>query len=181
VSPARFFTDAAAIARAFDATFTEAPRTVAEDTEELLGAAVAGGSYFLRLRDVKGLFSRPKIVPVPSPVPEFVGVMGLRGTVVPIYGLGALLGHGGPIDDLSWVLLVGEGSTRVGLGAREFTGYLRLERQAIATAPERGGLVRETARVGPHLRGVVDVEAVVAALRERVRSSSGMGSGNKET
>ena len=184
------FSDAAAIGRAFDRTFAEAPRTVAEDTEDLLGASVGGGSYLLRLRDVSGLAARPKVVPLPSPVTEFIGVMGLRGSVVPVYSLGALLGHPSLSEDPAWVFLIGERSATVGLGAREFTGYLRLARRAFAAAPasERGGLVRETARNGQHLRGVIDVGAVVVSLQERVRSLSGVGigigsgtaSGNKE-
>ena len=176
------FADAAAIGRAFDRSFDEAPRTVAEDTEDLLGASVDGGSYFLRLRDLTGLAARPRVVPLPSPVTEFIGVMGLRGSVVPVYSLGALLGHPSLSEDPAWVFLIGERSATVGLGAREFTGYLRLARGAIAAEPvsERGGLVRETARDGQHLRGVIDVGAVVASLQERVRSLIGIGSGNKE-
>lgn len=180
------FADAAAIRRAFDQSFAEAPRPWAEDTEELLGASVDGGSYLLRLREVTGLSARPRLVPIPSPMTEFIGVMGLRGSVVPVYSLGALLGHPSLAEDPAWVFLIGQGGATLGLGAREFTGHLRLARGAIAAQPgsDRSGLVRETARDGQHLRGVIDVGAVVASLQERVRALNGIGSGtgggNKE-
>jgi purine-binding chemotaxis protein CheW len=170
--------DAAALARAFDQTFAEAPLTATEPTEELLGVGVGGGAYFLRLRDVRGLTSRPKVVSLPSPLPELVGVMGLRGAVIPVYALGPLLGHPSSVEEPAWVLLVGEAGAPVGLGVREFTGHVRVPRRDIAAAPVSrvGRLVRETARLGQQSRGVVDVGAVVASLWERVRPPGG----NKE-
>jgi chemotaxis signal transduction protein len=171
--------DAGTLARAFDQSFAASQQTTTEDTEDLLGANVEGGAYLLRLREVKGLVSRPAIVPVPTPVAEFLGVMGLRGNVVPVYGLGGLLGHPLRAERVVWVCLVDTGSTSVGLGVEEFTGHLRLLRREIATAPGAnvGVHVRETARVGEVLRGIIDVRAVVASIQERVRTFSG----NKET
>lgn len=175
VSP---FDHAAAIARAFDETFAEAPQTVTEPTEDLLGVGVEGGSYFLRLREVRGLATRPIVVPLPSRLPFLLGVMGVRGAIVPVYALGAVLGHPSVLEQPAWVLLVGEERALVGLGVRDFTGHVRVPRRDIAAAPVSRGdrLTRETARLGQQARGVVDVEAVVAFLWERVRASGG----NKE-
>ena len=79
--------------RAFDQTFAEVPLPVTQDVTNLLGIRVGGDPFAIRLGEVAGLFADRKIVPLPSPVPELLGVAGFRSGLIPIYSLRGFLGY----------------------------------------------------------------------------------------
>jgi purine-binding chemotaxis protein CheW len=77
----------------------------------------------VRLDELGGLFVDRPITPLPSPVPQLLGVAGFRGAVVPVYDLAALLGHrraGSP----RWMVLT-SGADAVALAFDSVAGHLR--------------------------------------------------------
>jgi purine-binding chemotaxis protein CheW len=156
---------AAALRREFDAAFALPARAEGDPLVALLAARVAGEPIALRVLDLAGLVQARPIVPVPSRRPELLGVSGLRGEIVPIYGLGRLLGR--PDDGApAWVALVG-GGERIGLALSALEGHLLVAPQALARL--EGGAdarphVRELLRRDGGLTPVLDVASLVRAI-----------------
>ncbi len=71
------------------ASFAEAPRGDVETTCDLLTIRVGGDAYALRLAEVGGLFVDRVVTPLPTLVPELVGIAGFRAALVPVYDLRA--------------------------------------------------------------------------------------------
>lgn len=164
---------AAALARAFDRSFAEPARATAgasEAVEDLLSLRAGADTYLVRLGELKGLLAKPTVVPLPSPVPELLGLAGLRGALVPVYRLAGLLGQPGAGGPPAWMLLV-EADGLVGLAFDELRGYVRRERRDLTGPPTTGGdgadAVRQAARVGDALQPLIDVPALVARLKRR--------------
>jgi chemotaxis signal transduction protein len=160
---------AAELGRAFDLTFAEPVRTASDDRENLLGLRAGGDPYAVRLGEIAGLLRGLTIVPVPGPLPELLGVVGLRGGIVPIYSLRALLGYPPAAETPAWIALAG-GDTGIGLGFDQFEGYLRVARSEIsARAAEASRThIGESVRVASALRGLISVPSLVSAIKARV-------------
>ena len=160
------------LARQFDRSFAEPVRTIADESENLLALRAGRDDVLVRLAETKGLVGKPVIVPLPGPVPELLGIAGLRGSLVPIYSLAALLGQTAPDEVPGWVILV-EADGLVGLAFEELAGYVQVHRREIASLPPDDGRgsgtgVREAARMNDGLRGIISVPSLVAALKQRV-------------
>lgn len=162
---------ARALAEEFDRTFAEPARPAAEELETLLGLVVGRDGYAVRLAEIQGLVREPKIVAVPSDVPELLGLTGLRGRVVPVYSLRGLLGGAPTAGPVPWMVLVG-GDTPVGLAFEQHDGTLRVAPSARAAldgaAGASGSPVTGTVRIGGALRGVINVGLVLRALAARI-------------
>src|SRR6185295_4421011 len=93
--------------RSFDRSFAEAPRQQVAQVEDLLCVRIAGDRYAVRLSETSGIYVDRKIVGLPSPLPDLLGMAGFRGSVIPVFDLGALLGYDMTGDAGRWLLLVG--------------------------------------------------------------------------
>jgi purine-binding chemotaxis protein CheW len=158
-------TRAAALRREFDAAFALPARAGGDPLVALLAARVAGEPFALRVLDLAGLVQARPVVPVPSRRPALLGVSGLRGEIVPIYGLGRLLGR--PDDGApAWIALAA-GGERIGLALSALEGHLLVPPGALA--PLEGGAgarphVRELLRRDGGLTPVLDVASLVRAI-----------------
>ncbi len=86
---------AAELRRAFDETFAAPPQTHDAALEQMLAITIQGERYAIRVSGISGLaVPKGKVLPVPSSVPELLGLTGIRGTVVPVFSLAWLLGFG---------------------------------------------------------------------------------------
>jgi chemotaxis signal transduction protein len=158
---------AAELRRAFDRSFAELPSERNERFEDLLAITVAGAPFAMRLREIAGLFADKEITPLPSPVPELVGVGGFRGALVPVYDLRALLGY--PASERSrWLVLTG---SKVALAFDGFEGHLRVSLDAIAAeAPGKPSThAREVVRAAGVTRPIVDVPSVLESISKRAQ------------
>jgi len=166
---------AAELRRAFDRAFAEPPRAAADDaTEAVLELRAGTEACVVRVSEMRGLLARPTVVAVPGPLPELLGLAGLRGALLPVYSLAALQGQ--PITEgaPAWMLLV-EADGLVGLAFEEMLGYFRLDRREIASLPRASGAAgtsggSQAARVGDALRPLIDVPSLVAGLKRRAGS-----------
>jgi purine-binding chemotaxis protein CheW len=168
---------AALLRRDFDRSFAEAPREQPMSSIDLLAIGVCGDPYALRLSAVAGLFAGKKVTRLPGAAPELLGIVGFRGSVVPVYDLRVLLGY--PAGDVPrWLLVAAASPAALGFDALE--GYLQVpgeriaqSRQDEATRPH----VHEVARVADSgtqagvalLRPLVDPASIVAAIRQHPR------------
>src|ERR1700744_3033027 len=92
--------------RAFDKMFA-LPRVSGDQAawEDFLTIRIGGDGYAIRLREVAGLGKGRRIVACPSEVPEFQPIAGVRGTLVSVYSLPALLGYSFAGENAQWLLL----------------------------------------------------------------------------
>jgi purine-binding chemotaxis protein CheW len=110
-------------------------------------------------------------VAVPATAPALVGLVGIRGDVVPVFGLSTLLGYHADADPgaASWLVLCAADEP-MALAVSTVDGHLRLPRSAIHAAG--GGRdvhahVDEIAVTDAGARPVIAVSRIVAAIRQR--------------
>ncbi|MBI4559808.1 MAG: chemotaxis protein CheW [Candidatus Hydrogenedentes bacterium] len=154
--------------RAFDRAFAEPHPTKDYNTDDLLCVGVSGDPFALRMSETAGLLVDRKIVPLPSSRTEFLGVLGFRGEIVPVYDLGALLGY----DERKagrWNALVRAENT-IALAFGQFEGHAHVARGDIVPAERLGNgpvYIQEVARVGTIIRPIVSIAALLEAINKR--------------
>lgn len=157
---------AAELRRAFDSSFARLPDVQRASGENLLGVTVGSDPYLVRLTEIAGVFVDKKITAVPSAVPAFLGFAGLRGTVVPVYDFGMLLGY--PASQMPrWLMVSSDGA--VGLAFEAFQQCVTVPFEAITAGAYSGAqerYVREVVRLGDVVRPVVSLTAVVEWIRK---------------
>ena len=130
-------TTAAKLRTTFDASFAAPQATGAGAHVDVLAIRVTGDGYALRLSEVRAVHAERHLTPVPSPHPALLGLVGVRGLVVPIYDLRLLLGYGaGPAP--RWLALA-RAASPIGFAFEAFEAHWRLPLSAVVT---------ETAGVG---------------------------------
>ncbi|NVB82446.1 MAG: chemotaxis protein CheW [Kofleriaceae bacterium] len=147
---------------AFDSAFARAPEEESGATVRLLAIRIGGEAHALRLAEIAGVFVDRTITPVPSRSPALLGIAGVRGAVVPVFDLGALVGYEGAAPRVRWLVIAAR--ERVGFAFDAFEGHLAVAATAIVRAREGSSHVREVARSGDQLRPIVLLESVIAAL-----------------
>jgi chemotaxis signal transduction protein len=160
--------------RAFDSSFADPPPAVDRAREDLLDVRVGSAAYALRVSEVSGLFADTRITPVPTFVPELLGVAGFRGSVLPVYSLAALLGQSVDAGATPRWLVVAAGA-QVGLAFDEFRGHVRVRRDAVVPQAHRGAAmphVRDLVVVGHDARPIVSVTSVLDAIAARARTAT---------
>ncbi len=150
---------------AFDRSFAEPSLPPSDESESLVVIRVGLDTYVVRIAEIDGLFADKKIVAVPTPLAELLGIAALRTGIVPVYSLGALLGQPTTGEAPRWLFAAGE----VALAFDGLDGYARVAPseivQRVGGAPDAP--VRATVRVGGALCSVVSVESVVGEIKRR--------------
>lgn len=145
-------TTAAKLRATFDASFAvqQAPSAGAE--VDVLAIRVMGHGYALRLSEVLAVHAERPLTAVPSPVAALLGLISVRGLVVPIYDLRLLLGHGaGPAP--RWLALA-RAPSPVGFAFEAFEAHFRLPLEAVVA-----GLAGEGAGSNRFAPGSVKTDA----------------------
>ena len=96
---------AAALRAEFDQAFAQPENLEPERLESVLALRFDTAPYAVQLAEVAELGRAPEILTVPSSVPAFLGLIALRGTLLPAYDLGAMLAHSRAVSR-AWMLLV---------------------------------------------------------------------------
>lgn len=160
---------AAALREAFDRSFALPPAEAAPEHEDLLAIRVAGHPYTIRLRDITGIVARRTIVSVPATAPGLLGLAGIRGEVVPVFGLSSILGHAEPADAPPWMVLCGT-EQPIALAFSEVESYLRVPKAALHAARDpltTHEYMNEIVTTEAGVRAVIGIPLVVAAIRRR--------------
>jgi purine-binding chemotaxis protein CheW len=151
---------------AFDRTFAEAPRADAGPQDDLLAITIGGDPYAMRLSEVAGLYPDRRFTRLPGSVPALLGVVGLRGILLPVYDLRTLLGYAKAATP-RWLAVIADG--QVVLGFEQFDHHLRVPRRAIADAgagsvASRPHAVREVVHTDGLVRPIIHVPSVLEAI-----------------
>jgi chemotaxis signal transduction protein len=145
-----------------------------EQIENLLAIRVCGDAFAIRLSEISGLATDRKLVAFPSPIPELLGVAAIRGRLVPVYSLAALLGYNGHSSQGRWLMLCGT-EEPVGLAINDFEGYVRVPLAQIYTAEQKDEAsthVRHVVRAADIVRGVVSIPLLIEVIQKRCRNAS---------
>jgi chemotaxis signal transduction protein len=155
---------------AFDQVYALPPLSLdSEHTENLLAIRLAGDSYAIRVSEIAGLASDREVIVLPSPIPELLGVAGIRGGLVPVYSLAALVGHNRDGNHARWLALYGT-EDPVGLAFSDFEGYLKVPSAQIYKAGQNHAIrehVRDLVRTADVVRAIVNIPSVVETIKRR--------------
>jgi chemotaxis signal transduction protein len=149
----------------FDRSFSEPHQEERREFESFIAVRLAGDPYALRIRDIAALGARPRIVPLPSRRPEFLGLTGHGGSLAALFGLSLLLGYGRSPSLVRWFVLPRR-ATALALGFEEYEGYAQVamsEIHAVGDAAKRRYATHAAQHAGV-VRLIVDLPAVVDAL-----------------
>jgi purine-binding chemotaxis protein CheW len=158
-----------ALREAFDRSFAQLPALEAVRTEDLLAIRVAGNPYALRVTEIAGLFADKVVVPVPSAVPELLGVSGLRGAIVPVYDLAALLGYS--VHAATRWLVLARSREPVALAFDTFEAQLALSPQDVVSAAGDRPHMRGAVRAAGSLRPIAHLPSVLDEIHQRVKAA----------
>ncbi len=150
----------------------------AERIENLLAIRVCGDAYAIRISEISGLANDRKIVPLPSAISELIGVAGIRGALIPVYSLAALLGYGAEGAPGRWLALCGAGEP-VGLVFSQFEGYVMVPLSKVYTAEGKDEAQTHVTHV-VHTADVVRAVISIPLIREVIRRRCGNQSESKE-
>jgi chemotaxis signal transduction protein len=138
-APERATSRAAELRGDFDASFARAPDPATPPQLDLLVIRVAEHRYALRLSQVLAVHADRKLVAVPSPRADLLGLVGLRGAIAPVYDLGLLLGYGSTSAP-RWLAHV-RVATPLAVAFEHFEQHLRLPLADVTSALATEGAV----------------------------------------
>ena len=146
---------------------------VAEDQAQVVAFRLGGELHACDVRLVEEVVTKRRVHPLPDMPPRLLGVLRLRGELVPVLDVAPML-------DLSLesgtpaVMVLALGEARIGVAADTVREVMRLEpdsyRPAPLTGAERDRFVAGVARVGGELVNLIDLAEM---LREQTTLSAG--------
>jgi purine-binding chemotaxis protein CheW len=144
-----------------------AAETTAEEME-LLSFRMGGEEYAVLVDDVKEVLKLRDLTIVPNAPDYVLGVMSLRGTMLPVMDLCKRLGiRRSPSDEKSRILVVSPDEEDAGLMVDRVSGVLRIMPDAIKPVPEN---IEHGAEF---LRGIVRREDKLYILLDLVKAVNG--------
>jgi chemotaxis signal transduction protein len=153
--------------RDFDETFTRAPAPLAPPQTDMLVIGVAEHRYALRLADVAEVFSDRAPVPVPTSRGDLLGLVAVRGAVLPVYDLAPQLGlraHDAP----RWLVRV-RAQVPFAAAFERFERHVRVPTSALSPIVSTGAsaFVRASVRLEHHHVPVLELPAIVESVTRR--------------
>lgn len=168
-TPAQPAAFAARLRSEFDRGFSLPAQAETARDRHLLAIRIGGRPYVLDPAEIAGLQVDRPVVRVPGPLPEWLGLAGIRGGLVPVYSLAALLGYPLPAAQPRWLALCGSGQL-LGLAFDEFERHLNLDPSQIAAvdpANTKSEHVRAVAHADDGSRPVVGIPSIAAEIARR--------------
>lgn len=151
---------AAELRRSFDRSFALEPVAQATVWENLLALGVGPAHFAVRLAEVAGLTAFRELTALPEAPPELLGLAGLRGELVPVYDLAALLGLVATAP--RWLVLVA--GKKVALAFDAVGRHHRVSPETIVPAEPRQGHVHEVLYAGSTVLPIVCLASILEAI-----------------
>lgn len=160
--------------QSFDGSFARPLAAAAAAPQKLLSIQTGGRQIMLRLDEVAGIHACPRLVPLPAPRPALLGVAGVRGRVLVVYSLAALLGEDTAHAEAPRWLLVPRACEQLALGVHAIEAFLQVAADALhpIAAPAVDALCTEILRERDASRPVLSTERLVAVLRRGLDTPS---------
>lgn len=152
----------------FDRVFALPHRQEEKDHEKLLLLRVGTEMYAVKTREIAGLLAGKKIAPVPSRVPAYLGLAGIKGSLFPVWSLNVLLGQPPPKGDPRWLLL-GTGGAPWALSFDDFERFAAVPRSEIhppSADGAQGEHIREVCLVDGRALPVVSLGSVLEDIKK---------------
>jgi purine-binding chemotaxis protein CheW len=150
--------------RTFDHGFSLPIAAEPEVQIDLLAVRIGAHPYAIRLSEISGVFADRPIVAAPSSAPSFLGLAGVRGSIVPVFDLATLLGYARSSAP-RWLVLVAQ----IGFAFETLEGHVRVTESAIAREQSHKKQANEVIVVGGQSRPVVQVGAFIEAVMKKER------------
>jgi len=157
---------ALAIRKEFDNTFALAPITTTEVFENLLAIGLGGATFAIRVSEISGIYVDRCIMTLPSPIDELLGVVGLRGQIVPVYDLAALMGYVRQAAP-RWLVIVLSSGLRepVALTFDTFELHLSVSSQQLIESP--GTHLGVAVRNGDAVIPIIQLQSLLQDIKRR--------------
>ena len=158
---------------AFDSSFALPPSVASPQGEDLLAIRVAGDPYAIRLIDIAEIVTDRRIVAIPSFTPDLLGLTGIHGGIIPVFGLSSILGYAPDPGSPRWMILCSS-EEPFALAFSDFEGYLRLPTSAlhadenVRATSEQVKYVSQIASTQDGVRAIIDVPLIMATIRNRI-------------
>ncbi|HEX4339661.1 MAG TPA: chemotaxis protein CheW [Polyangiaceae bacterium] len=154
---------------AFDAAFAAPPPDAEVAVEKFLVTRSGGVAYAIRLGEIGGVAVDRRATPVPGPLPELLGLTAVRGKLVPVYSLSALLGTAAAAALPRWLIL-GE-REELAFAVDAMDGYVFGHRVDVLPSSNRSGHCPETLRLENSSMGILSVSSLMKRIANRVAST----------
>jgi purine-binding chemotaxis protein CheW len=157
---------AAELRQAFDHSFALAVRAEPRLFDAFLAIRLRADPHVLPMAGVARLLPLRALTRFPSAVPEWLGLVGMAGTAIPVYDLGMLLGYPAG-DPPRWMAICA--AMPVALAFDAFDGQFRHPREVGDRPPDAGASSqREVLRTADQVRPVVPIASILATIKSRV-------------
>jgi purine-binding chemotaxis protein CheW len=163
----------AQLRQAFDRSFALPPSQASQEVEDLLTIRVAGVPYAILLRDIAGIITGRRVVPIPAVTPDLLGLAGIRGGIFPVFGLASILGYAPDPGSPRWMIICGA-EEPIALAFSDFESYLRLPTSSLH-ADENLPATRQQVKYVNHVastqdgvRAVISIPLIVETIRNRI-------------
>ena len=154
----------------FDRAFALPAQYTDTAIENLLLIKTGTDPYGIKIAEIAGLFCDKKIEPVPSPYRAFLGLAGVKGSVVPVWDLGELLGNGAAPNKPRWFVIVA-GTPAWALGFTDFEGCIKIPRSDLCPMPgQRASHLPETCRMAGGARPVLSLPSLKEVVQAYFQS-----------
>lgn len=150
-----------ALREAFDRSFAEPPRPLADNRESVLEIRVGPVQYLLASDAIRRIARCPVITTLPSAPAGLRGLVALRGRTIPAWDLASLLGLEPSPEAPAWIAIAGWRGAPVGLTFDAFEGQRSRQDERAETAPGVTGAHRQR----------LDVAAVLERLDARLEQT----------
>lgn len=160
----------AKLREAFDRSFALPPPPASQEVEDLLTIRVAGDPYAIRLCDIAGIVTGGKMVAVPAATLDLLGLAGIRGDIVPVFGLASILGYSQPPESPRWMILCAADES-IALAFSDFEGYIRIPKSALHADETLRATRQYVSQVGSTdavARSVISIPLILARIQNRI-------------
>jgi purine-binding chemotaxis protein CheW len=151
---------AASLRENFDRGFAAPRQETAAALVDFLAISVGTAPYAIRLADIAALSNGHNVTAIPGQPAALLGLAGVRGVILPVYGLAALLNHDTAMP-AGWLVR----APPVAFAFSRFEGLLRLPASSIVPPPATHRHLRGFLEHGAKIRPVLDMPALFESVR----------------